>query len=50
MAHANARLTQHGRKLLVDRVLADHKPGEVGKQLGVSRTVYKWVRVISPKG
>ena len=45
MAHANARLTQHGRKLLVDRVLAGHKPGEVGKQLGVSRpTVYKWVR------
>lgn len=45
MAHANARLTQHGRKLLVDRVLSGHKPGEVGKQLGVSRqTVYKWVR------
>lgn len=45
MAHANARLTQRGRKLLVDRVLAGHKPGEVAKQLGVSRpTVYKWVR------
>ena len=45
MAHANARLTEHGRKLAVDRVLGGHKPGEVGKQLGVSRqTVYKWVR------
>src|SRR3954454_15835064 len=31
--------------LIVDRVLAGHRPGEVAKQLGVSRqTVYKWVR------
>src|SRR3954453_22152829 len=45
MAHPNARLTVHGRLLLVRRVLAGHKPGEVAKQLGVSRqTVYKWVR------
>ena len=45
MAHGNARLTVHGRLLLVRRVLAGHKPGEVAKQLGVSRqTVYKWVR------
>ena len=45
MGHANARLTERGRKLAVDRVLGGHKPGEVGKQLGVSRqTVYKWVR------
>ena len=45
MAHANARLTVHGRLLLVRRVLSGHKPGEVAKQLGVSRqTVYKWVR------
>ncbi len=45
MAHANARLTVHGRLLLVSRVLSGHKPGEVAKQLGVSRqTVYKWVR------
>ena len=44
-AHANARLTVHGRLLLVRRVLSGHKPGEVAKQLGVSRqTVYKWVR------
>ena len=45
VAHANARLTVHGRLLLVRRVLSGHKPGEVAKQLGVSRqTVYKWVR------
>ena len=45
MGHANARLTVRGRLLLVHRVLAGHKPGEVAKQLGVSRqTVYKWVR------
>jgi transposase len=45
VAHANARLTVHGRLLLVWRALSGHKPGEVAKQLGVSRqTVYKWVR------
>ena len=45
MAHANARTTEYARKLIVDRVLAGHRPGEVAKQLGVSRqTVYKWVR------
>lgn len=45
MSHANARLTLHGRRTLVQRVLAGHKPGEVAKQLNVSRqSVYKWVR------
>ena len=45
MAHANARTTVYARKLIVTRVLAGHLPGEVAKQLGVSRqTVYKWVR------
>jgi transposase len=42
---ANTRTTVFARKLIVDRVLAGHRPGEVAKQLGVSRqTVYKWVR------
>jgi transposase InsO family protein len=51
MGHANARLTELGRKLAVDRVLGGHKPGEVGKQLGVSRqTVYKWVRRFLTEG
>jgi transposase InsO family protein len=45
VAHANARTTVYARRLIVDRVLAGHRPGEVAKQLGVSRqTVYKWVR------
>jgi transposase InsO family protein len=45
VAHVNARTTVFARKLIVDRVLAGHRPGEVAKQLGVSRqTVYKWVR------
>jgi len=45
VSHANARLNEYGRHLIVQRVLAGHKPGEVAKQVGVSRqTVYKWVR------
>jgi transposase InsO family protein len=45
VAHANARTTVYARRLIVDRVLAGHRPGEVAKQLGVSRqTVDKWVR------
>jgi transposase InsO family protein len=33
----------YARKLIVARVLAGHRPGEVAKQLGISRqTVYKW--------
>jgi transposase InsO family protein len=45
MAHANARLTVHGRRVLVERVRDGHRPGDVAAQLGCSRaTVYKWVR------
>jgi len=44
VAHANARLTVYGRRLLVERVLAGHRPVDVAHQLGVSRaTAYKWV-------
>jgi len=40
-----------GRRTLVERVLAGHKPGEVAKQLNVSRaTVYKWVRRFAEEG
>jgi transposase len=43
--HANARLSEYARLLAVRRVEQGHKPGEVAKQLGVSRqTIYKWVR------
>jgi transposase len=45
VAHAKARTTVYARELIVDRVLAGHRPREVAKQLGLSRqTVYKWVR------
>ncbi|GAA3223967.1 IS481 family transposase [Pseudonocardia petroleophila] len=44
MAHRNARLTVHGRKLLVDRVLSGRPVAHVVAEMGVSRpTGYKWV-------
>lgn len=51
MPHANARLTEYARLLITERVAAGHKPGEVAKQLGVSRaTVYKWLRRYATEG
>jgi transposase InsO family protein len=51
LSHANARLNVFGRQTLVERVLAGHKPGEVAKQLNVSRTtVYKWLRRYRSEG
>jgi transposase-like protein len=51
MAHANARLTVFGRALLVQRVLAGHRPAEVAHQLGCSRaTAYKWLRRYRAEG
>jgi transposase InsO family protein len=51
VAHASARTTVFARRLIVDRVLAGHRPGEVAKQLGVSRqTVYKWLRRYRAEG
>jgi transposase InsO family protein len=51
VSHANARLNVFGRRTLVERVLAGHKPGEVAKQLNVSRaTVYKWVARFRAEG
>ena len=44
MSHRNARTNEFARLLIVERVLAGHKQGEVAKQLDVSRqTVHKWV-------
>ena len=44
MSHANARLTVHGRRLLVQRVLAGHRVGDVARQMGCARaTAYKWL-------
>lgn len=52
VSHANARLTVHGRQLLVDRVLVlGRKPAHVADELGVSRQcVYRWVRRFQDEG
>jgi transposase InsO family protein len=45
MSHANARLTPHGRLLLVQRVVDDGRPvAHVARELGVSRQcAHRWV-------
>jgi IS30 family transposase len=50
--HANARLTVHGRQLLVDRVLIDgRKAAHVAAELGVSRQcAHRWVRRYREEG
>ena len=50
--HKNARLTVHGRALLVQRVLEEGlRPAEVAHAMGVSaRTVYKWLRRFQEEG
>jgi transposase len=51
MAHANARLTQFGRLLLVQRITElGWPPGQAAEALGVSRaTAYKWLAATAPK-
>lgn len=45
VAHANARLNLHGRRLLVERVIDDGRPvAHVAKELGISRQcAHRWV-------
>ncbi|WP_432503189.1 leucine zipper domain-containing protein, partial [Kineococcus arenarius] len=45
MSHANARLTAHGRALLVRRVVHDGRAvAHVARELGVSRQcAHRWV-------
>ena len=45
ITHANARLTVHGRALLVRRVRSDRRPvAHVAKELGVSRhCAHRWL-------
>jgi transposase InsO family protein len=52
VSHANARLTVHGRRLLVARVVQDHRPvAHVAKELGVSRQcAHRWVRRFRTEG
>jgi hypothetical protein len=43
--HPNARLTLHGRRLLVDRVRSGRPVAHVADEMGISRTTaHKWVR------
>ncbi|WP_371633718.1 IS481 family transposase [Streptomyces sp. NBC_01259] len=45
MSHRNARLTVHGRRLLIQRVLAGRPVAHVAGEMGISRaTAHKWVR------
>ncbi|MFI1884386.1 leucine zipper domain-containing protein, partial [Streptomyces jumonjinensis] len=45
MSHRNARLTVHGRRILVERVLAGRPVAHVAAEMGISRpTAHKWVR------
>lgn len=52
MAHANARLTFHGRCLLVERVRGQGRPvAHVAAELGVSRQcAHRWVRRYDAQG
>ena len=45
MSHPNARLTLHGRRLLIERVRSGRPVAHVAGERGISRaTAYKWVR------
>ncbi|MGO4383611.1 IS481 family transposase [Specibacter sp. RAF43] len=51
MSYANARLTVHGRELLVERILAGRPAAHVAKELGVSRQcAYRWLRRYRSEG
>lgn len=52
MAHANARLTVHGRRLLIDRVIGAGRPvAHVAKELGISRQcAHRWVARFRAEG
>ena len=52
MSHANARLTVHGRFLLVERVIGDRRPvAHVAKELGISRQcAHRWVNRYRAQG
>ncbi|MFJ8938999.1 leucine zipper domain-containing protein, partial [Streptomyces sp. NPDC102365] len=45
MSHRNARLTVHGRRLLVERVSSGRPVAHVAAEMGISRpTAHKWIR------
>ena len=52
MSHANARLTFHGRCLLIERVREDRRPvSHVAKEMGISRQcAHRWVARFDAEG
>lgn len=52
MAHANARLNLHGRRLLIERIIDDGRPvAHVAKELGISRQcAHRWVARFRAEG
>jgi transposase InsO family protein len=52
MSHANARLTFHGRCLLIERVRQDRRPvSHVAKEMGISRQcAHRWVARFDAEG
>ena len=52
MAHRNARLTVHGRQLLVERVRNEGwEVAHVAKAMGISRQcAYRWLRRFDEEG
>ncbi|MFI8244436.1 IS481 family transposase [Streptomyces sp. NPDC085866] len=45
MSHRNARLTVHGRRMLVERVRSGRPVAHVAAEMGISRpTAHKWIR------
>ena len=52
MSHVNARLTVHGRSLLIERVIGDGRPvSHVARELGISRQcAHRWVRRFRTEG
>lgn len=51
MSHRNARLTVHGRRLLVERVAAGMPVAHVAKAMGVSRQcAHRWVNRFAAEG
>src|SRR5215218_4023081 len=51
MPHRNARLTVHGRRLLIDRVSSGRPIAHVAKEVGVSRQcAHRWVARYAAEG
>ncbi|MGW5345542.1 IS481 family transposase [Streptomyces sp. NPDC004050] len=45
MSHRNARLTVHGRRILVERIMSGRPVAHVAAETGISRpTAHKWLR------